>query len=429
MNFFSIVQSKVFKNASWLIGARIAQMAINFVVGLLTARFLGPSNFGLVNYGMAYTSLFFSFCTLGLNSIIVKELIDNPNEEGCVLGTAMGLKLIASAFSVITILCASFIVDHDEPLTRWVVALCSIGVIFNILETFNYWFQSKLCSKVTAVTTFLGYFATAIYKVILIVLGKSVVYFALATSIDYVIVGALLFFAYKRHGGLQLSFSLPYGKKMLSRSVHFILPGLMVAIYSQTDRIMLKHMMGNSEIAFYSTALSICTIWCFVLSAIIDSMTPIIIQMFNRNFKEFERLNRVLYAIVFYLSCFVSFLLCLLAEPLILHLFGNEFRGAILPMKVVTWLTAFSYFGVARNAWVICQSVQKYLIVLYSAAAFLNVFLNVLLIPKYGAVGASIASLLAQISTTMIVPFFIKAFRRNSVLILESIVLKNVIRR
>ena len=68
------------KNASWIIGEKIIQMVISFFVGILTARYLGPDNYGLINYANAYGAFFTAFCTLGINSVIVKNLIDNPDE-------------------------------------------------------------------------------------------------------------------------------------------------------------------------------------------------------------------------------------------------------------------------------------------------------------------------------------------------------------
>ena len=72
------------------------------------------------------------------------------------------------------------------------------------------------------------------------------------------------------------------------------------------------------------------------------------------------------------------------------------------------------------------QNKQKYLKYIYIFAAFCNVLLNYLLIPILGSVGAAIASLITQILTTMIVPFFIKPLRKNSILMVEAIFFKGV---
>ena len=91
----SDTESKVAKNASWLIAGRVVQMVLSFFVGLLTARYLGPGNYGLISYAATYTTFFASLCTLGINSIIVKNFIDYPEEEGVTLCTAIVLRAIS----------------------------------------------------------------------------------------------------------------------------------------------------------------------------------------------------------------------------------------------------------------------------------------------------------------------------------------------
>ena len=102
---------------------------------------------------------------------------------------------------------------------------------------------------------------------------------------------------------------------------------------------------------------------------------------------------------------------------------------ASVPLKIITWYTAFSYWGVARSAWLVCENKQKYLKYIYIYAAIANVILNFVLIPSFGAIGAAIASLIAQIITTLIVPFFIKDMRENSIMMIEAIAFKGIIRR
>lgn len=423
----SLLRNKVVKNAGWLICGRIVQMLINFFVGIYTARFLGPSDYGLLNYAGAYTGFFSSVCTLGINSVIVKELVDNRKIEGTVLGTSMLLKAMSSILSAISIFCIVLVADKGEPVTVSVVVLCSLGMIFNLLETFNYWFQSRLESKVSAIATLIGYMVTAAYKVFLIVTKKSVVFFALATSIDYIVVGIILICFYKAKKGQRLAFSADYGKTLLKSSWHFILPAVMVAVYSQTDKFMLKQMISDSEIGYYSTATALCTSWCFVLQAIIDSFYPIIMEDYKaEKIDSYERKNILLYTMIFYISTFVSAILCIFANPIIRILYGDAYLDAAPCLQIIVWYTAFSYLGVARNAWIVCENRQKYLKWIYGAAAISNVLLNLFLIPPFGALGAAAASLIAQVITTMVAPAFIPALRPNTKMIVDAILLKGI---
>ena len=414
------------KNAGWLIFGKVAQMIISMFVGLLTARYLGPSNFGLINYATAYTAFFMAICTLGINSVLVKEFIDHPEEEGSIIGSTLVLKAISSFFSAGIIVCIVSLIEADEITTIIVTALCSLSLLFNIFETFNYWFQSKLKSKITTLATLIAYVITSAYKVVLLILGKSVEWFAFASALDYICLGIILLICYKIYGGSKLRFSGNVSKRILKKSVHFILPGMMVSIYGYADKFMLKHMLSESEVGFYATATTICTMWCFVLTAIIDSIYPSIMEAHKVDKKLYEKRNRQLYAIVFYVSIVVSALFCIFGELVVWILYGDAYKSAVAPLRVITWFTAFSYLGVARNAWIVCEDKQKYLKYIYISSALLNVVLNFVFIPLWGATGAAVASLVTQVVTTLVVPFFIKDIRRNSILMIEAIIFKGI---
>ena len=419
-------RNKELNNASWLIAGKIVQMLLSLLIGIWTARYLGPGNFGAISYANSYVALFMSFCTLGINSVIVKEFTDRSEKAGEILGTSIGLRMISSFFSALVIIGIVSIVDMDEPTTIAVAALCSISLLFHVFDTFNYWFQYQYRSKITAIATLIAYIATSVYRLILIISGRNILWFAMATSVDYVVLGLVLYFVYKRQFGPPLKFCWATGKQILRKSYHYILSGMMVAIYGQTDRLMLKQMLDDTCVGYYTTATTVCSMWVFVLTAVIDSIYPTIMRLHKENYPAYERKNRQLYTIVFYLSVAVSLGFLLLGNQIIYILYGIEYAAAAPVLKVVTWYTAFSYLGVARNAWIICENKQHYLKLLYLAAAILNVGLNALLIPRYGAIGAALASLATEISCNLLLPALIKDLRPNVKLMLHAISLKDV---
>ena len=423
---FNFLKNKEAKNAGWIIGGKIIQMIISFFVGVLSARYLGPGNYGLINYASAYVAFFTSFCTLGINSVIVKDFIDNPNEQGVAIGSTLLMRVISSTLSAIMIVAIVGIIDNDEPLTIIVTALCALALPFHVFDTINYWFQSRYQSKVTSIATLIAYIVTSAYKIILLILGKSVEWFAVATSVDYICLAIILFIVYKKNDGPKIKFSWQKGKQLLKSSYHYILSGMMVAIYGQTDKLMLKQMLDETAVGYYATATALCGMWTFVLSAIIDSINPTILQLNGKNEEAFNKKCKQLYAIVFYVSAFVSLCFLLLGDVAIKILYGDAFMPAVMPLKIVTWYTAFSFLGVARDSWVVCKNKQKYLKYLYLTAAIINVILNFLLIPTWGASGAAFASLVTQIFTSIILPLFIKDLRPNAKLMLEAIILKDI---
>lgn len=425
MDLKKILNNKIFKNAGWLIFGRLANMLLSFIVSLLTARYLGPDNFGLINYATTYTTLFVSICNLGINSIIVKNLVDFPDEQGVTIGSTIIMKAISGFLSACMIFGIVSVIDYNEPVTIIVVVLCSISLIFQSIETMNYWFQARLQSKYSAIATIVAYTIVSAYKFVLLVTGQSVEWFAIANSIDYIVLAVVLIAVYKKKNGPDFSFSLKKCFQLLKSSYHFIITSIMVSVYVSTDRIMLKQMLDESSVGYYSTATTISNMWLFVLAAITDSMYPSIMQSFHENKEKFERENKKLYAIIFYLSIFISILFTVLAPLAVKLLYGEAYMPAVNPLRIVTWYTAFSYLGVARNAWIVCYEKQKYLKYIYIGSAFINIMLNFILIPLMQVSGAAVASLITQIAT-IILPLFIKELRPNTKLILDAIMLKGI---
>lgn len=425
MKFF---KNRTARNAGWLIGGRIIHIILSFVIGLLSARYLGPGNYGLINYATAFATFFNAFCTLGINSVIVKNFIDHPEEEGKTLGTTLVLRLVSSVLSLCTITGIVSIIDRGETVTIVVVALYCISLVFHIFDTFNYWFQSKLMSKYYAIATLVSYLVASAYRIVLLMTGKSTEWFALANSVDYFVVAVLLFTFYKKNKGPKLSFSFRKAKELLSVSCSYILSGLMVAVYAATDKLMLKQMLDESAVGYYALAFSISTMWAFILAAIIDSLKPGIMRDHNEDRQKYLDGNRKLYAIIFYFSLFASSCVFIVAPLFIKIMYGEAYLPAVIPLRIVTWYVAFSYMGVARDIWIVCERKQKYLKYMYAGSAVLNIVLNLIAIPIFGASGAAIATLITQISTIFLFPVLIKDMRPNVKLVAEAVMLKGMLK-
>lgn len=415
----------VWRNASWLMAGKVAQLLVNLAVSVLTARYLGPANFGLIQYGAAYTGCAASLCNLGIPSVLVKELGDEPGADGQILGTALVLQGLSSILCGTGILCLAFVADQADATVLAVVGLSCVGMVFRILEGLRYWFQARLQCGVVAGVSLAAYTVAAVYKAVLLVLGKNVCWLALSTAVEYACLGVLYLAAYRKCGGGKLQFSSHRGRKLWATGRYFILPGLLASIYTQTDRLLLKQICGEQELGCYAAAVSISGAWCFVLSAVIDAMYPVITRTYG-DAENFRRRNRQLYAVIFYLSMGMSGGIAWLAEPLVELLYGGAYLSGAVPLRILTWCTAFSYLGVARNAWVVCENRQKHLLWVYAAGAGVNVAVNLVLIPCWGAAGAAAASLAAQMVTALAVPLCTRGLRENAQLMLDAILWKGM---
>lgn len=416
------LKNRVMNNASWLIGGKIVQMVISFFVGILTARFLGPSNFGLISRTAAFLTFFTPVCTLGISSIIINELIANPKRTEEILGSGIGIRCIASIASMLFIQILVFFWEKDNYLFFWVTFLQSGMLFFQSFDLIEYWYQSKLEAKYISIIALLAYIGTAGYKIVLLAMGKGVSWFAFANSLDYLLIAVMYVLVYRFRDRKKLIFKWTQVSALLKKSYEFILSSLMVAVYAEMDKVMLGEMLDDTAVGLYSVGTKICSMWVFVLSAVINSIRPSVIEAKEQKNQALYH-NRIIqmYSIVLWMSIGVSVVFCLLAEFIIVVLYGAEYVGAKDAFRIVTWYTGASYLGVARSTWMVCENRQKYEKVLAGLGAISNIILNLLLIPVFGICGAAWATLITQILTNILFPFFFKDLRENSILIMKSV--------
>ena len=419
--FKKILKNKVFKNVSWIIIGKIVQMAISLLVGMLTARYLGPSNYGIIGYITSYVTFINAFCTLGLNNIIIKMLIDNKNEQGEYIYTSIIMKFISSIISTIILNIVIFLMHSNDKEMIIVSILSSISILFNSTDIINYWYQSKLESKKISIITTVAYIISAIYKVTVIFLEKNVAWVAFATTLDAIIIAITLIFMYKKDKGQKLKFSLSKVHILIKNSYHFILSGIMVSIYAQMDKIMIGQILNVTEVGYYTTAVTISVLWSFIPNAIIETANPIITEEKKNDNNKYIKKVKQLYSAIVYLAIIYSLFVTIFAKYIVIILYGAKYIKAIPVLRIIVWYSAFSFLGVAKNIWLICEGKQKYEKWFTLLGALTNLVLNFTLIPKYGIIGAAIATLITQIATNFIFPIIFKETRINSKYIVEAI--------
>lgn len=430
------MKSSVFKNASWIIACKIIQSLISFAIGILTARYLGPSNYGVLSYAASVVAFAMPIMQLGLNHTLVREFVQKPDREGEILGTALAINIASSVVCMIGSVAFVMVADAGNKETIIVCALYSMTLLFQATEMTQYWFQSKLLSKYPSIATLVAYVVVALYKVWLLWSRASVIWFALSNVLDFFLISIILMMVYRRIGMQPLSVNWGLGKSLLSTSKYYIIPSLMVMIFQHTDRIMIKFMIGEQETGFYSAAITCIGIGSFVFSAIIDSARPVVLEEKQRSEVRYENRVTQLYCIITCISLAQSILMTVLSKPLVLLLYGEAYAKTANILCVAVWYVVFSYYGSVRNIWILAEGKQKYLVGINITGALANVILNLVLIPIWGAVGAAVASLITQFFTNVVIGFIFKPIRRCNYLILKSLnpkvavgIVKSVLKR
>jgi O-antigen/teichoic acid export membrane protein len=271
--------SKIIRNSSWLIGDKIFTMIIGVFVTAIVARYFGPERYGVFNYALSLVTLFTAFSTLGMETLTVKGILDKKYDEGTILCTSLVLRvvggIILTVFSLITI----SLLDPGNELLLVLVLILSISMVFKAPEVIEYWIQAYQRAKISSIVRMVSYVLTSILKILLVILGGTLIHYSIIHTIGVLFVGLGLLFAYfaKRGETSKWRFNFGYAKAILSQSWYLIISGLMVTLYMQIDKIMLGSLMPTkTEVGIYSAATSIAQMWYFVPMAIITSYKPVI---------------------------------------------------------------------------------------------------------------------------------------------------------
>ena len=415
------MHNRTIKNAAWIIGCRLIQSGLALVVTMLSARYLGPSGYGLINYAASLVAFFVPVMQLGLNSTLVRELIADPEHEEETLGTVLAMTFVSSLACIVGIAAVAAFLNRGEPETVLVCVLYSFLLVFQSLEMIQYWFQAKLLSKYTALTVLAAYVLVSAYRITLLITGASIYWYAVSQAIDFGMIAAVLLIIYRKLSGKRLKVSVKRAAGLLERSRPYILSSMMITVFAQTDRIMLKLMVDEAAVGYYSAAVSCATLTAFVFVAIIDSARPTILEGKQKSEEVFRQRMKTLYVVIIGLALLQSAGITLLARPIVLIMCGSQYGPSVSALRIVVWFSTFSYLGAVRDVWILAEKKQQYLWIINLSGAMANVLLNAVLIPVWGANGAAVASLVTQFFTNVIMGWIIRPISPSNRLMLQSL--------
>ena len=412
---------QVFNNAKWIIICKVIQSILQLLIGMLCARYLGPSNYGLINYAASIVAFAMPLMRLGFNATLVHEYVKRPEKEGAITGTSIVLNIISSFACILGVTAFASVANFNEPHTIVVCVLYSVSLFFSALEMIQYWFQYKLLSKYSSIVMLLSYLVVSAYKIFLLATNKGVYYFALSHSVEYGCIAVILIIIYLRKGSQKFSFSFSLAKELLKNSKHYIFADLMIIFIQHTDHIMITTMVSKEANGYYSAAITTVGVAQFVYTAIIDSYRPLIFQSKKEDEQKYERNISGLYSIVLYLCIAQSIFFTVFAQLIISIMYGSEYAEAVVLLQILVWYLAFAFMGTVRNVWILAEEKQKYVWRINLFGAVFNILLNFALIPYFSAIGAAVASLITQIVMNFVLGFAIKAIRKNNTLMLKGL--------
>lgn len=389
---------KILRNGAWVSSDRILRLGFSLIVGALMARYLTPNLYGAFNYASSFVALVSVFATLGLENIVIREIVKAPSRRDEILGTAFFLKLFGGLFVICVTGILILFVRPGDAMASGLVILTGLAFIPQAIYTIDFYFQAELRSKYTVIANSIAFVTCSIAKLTFIYLGASVYVFVALSSLETLIGGIGIYIFYKRLGfnlsGWRFDRSVAFG--LLKDSWPLIFSGVAIMIYMRIDQVMVGNMLGNTSLGQYSAAVKISEVWYFLPLAIVASVYPKIVELKQRSEAEYHLRLQQLFNLMCLMGYVVGGIFCFASKDIIGFVFGKQYAMAKDILSVHIWTGLFIAIGVARGNWLISENRTRFQFMTTAMGAVINILLNIVLIKRYGGIGAAWATLISQ---------------------------------
>jgi len=378
-------------------------------VGIYIARYLGPEEFGVLSYVLAISTFIIAISRLGMDAILVRELVSHPEKKQTLMGTAFWMMFITA------IVCSSIVAAvvwsiGELPAVKLYASIISISAIFASALVVDYCFQSEVRANVSATCKSITLLLMSFVKLYLIYIQADLVWFVYAFLMDHAVLAVIFLLAAGQQGraGFVKCFCWEDAKSMLVSAWPLVLGAVSIQIYMRIDQIMIRNMLGLNDVGLYSAAVRIYEAWAIVIAILTVSLLPAIVKLKQGDEKNYHKRMTQLFSLVIWISVGAALFVSIVSEHLMVFAFGGEYRASAPVVDIIMWTAVFAAMGSVSARYFNVERMERKFAVRTALAAVLNVGLNFMLIPLYGIKGAALSTLICTFFANYLMDWFDK---------------------
>lgn len=404
---------RVSANILWLIGEKLLRLGLNFAIVGVLARHLGPADFGALNYAVALAALFTAVASLGLDTIVVRELVRAAAPAETILGTAFALRLLGAVAAILLLAANAPWLIADRAALRPLVAIASLALVWQAFDVVDLWFQKNLQSRHTVLAKLAALVVGSGVKLWLVAQAAPVAWFCWAMVFDGACYAAALLWVYRRQGGriARWRLSSALAATLLGSAWPLITSGLLVAAYLRLDQFLVLRWLGAYELGLYTAASKVADLWIVVSAFVLTSVFPVLAARHEGAAESFQRDLQFAFDAMTGLGYVIAVSVSLGAPLLVPLIFGDSYQPAARVVAVLAWSAPFVFSGGVRAHYFILERATIY----HNWAALVGIAANVgfafWLMPRLGATGAALAVVLSAALSAWLTSFLFPRLR------------------
>lgn len=386
---------KYFHNTGWMFASRMFTFFTSFFTVIFVARYLGPENLGKLSYAQSLIAIFSMFASLGIDSIVYRDLVAKPEKEDEILGTAIVTKLICGVLTFITIIIVATLIN-DEPLLTWLTGIIALIFIFQPLGVVGHTFNAKVKSKYPSLIGIVTAIVIPLLKLTVIFTDQGIIYFAVIIAFEALLVSILniVFYLHIFHKSVySFSASITTFKQLIHDSWPIMFVGVTGYLYARIDQVMIQHFIDSKSVGLYEAAVRLTEPLGFLPGIVVGSVFPALINAKNQNPLEYKKRLRSLATICIGISGSLALIIFIFA-PFIVHLvYGQQFMESVGILRIYIWSNVGTVATMLMYNYFIAENKMRIQLIYTTSGAVLNIVLNLIMIPLLGITGAAWATL------------------------------------
>lgn len=418
MTFFNInsllikhpVLQKIISNVSWLLFDKVLKMAVGLVVIVWLARYLGPEQFGLLNFVLALVMIFSIFANFGLGNVVVRDIVKEPAAANQILGSTFFIRFIAAIFSYGLLLLMVFILRPEDNLSKFLTAIIGLSLLFKTADTIRLWFEAETKSKYIVWGEGVGFLISSVIKVVLLWQEASIIAFGFAILFESVILAFILIFIYSKVESSLTQWEISKARvwNLLVESWPLIIATAAGVIYTRIDILMIGQMLDDKAVGYYSAATRLSDFTNFLPMIIVASVMPSVIGHRLSNADVYKKHFQLTYDVAIGGMVILAIVTMFLSDWIVHLLYGDLYMQASGVLAIHIWTAVIIAMSIVGGRYLISEGLQKIILYRQIFGVFINIPLNFLMIPKFGIEGAAMATLISFIISSYIFDLFTK---------------------
>lgn len=384
-------------NTCWMFSELLLRMVGGLFIGIWVARHLGPNQFGLISYVQALAGIFGSVVNLGLDGILVRELVMHPEKHAIYLGTAFWLKVIG-ALIVVCLMIGILPFTSNDAKTNLFIFIATAALAFQSFEVIGIYFQSQVQAKVVSICKITQVIISLLIKIYLIMTKSELIWFILVIFFDAMSLAISYSIAYqiKIKNLFYTKFDFKVAKDLLKTSVPLMLGGLSFVIFSNIDSIMIKEIINESAVGIYSAAYRLTIIWYFLPGLLLNSLMPALVRSKTDPLLH-QRRKQMVTSLLVWFAIFLAIVTSFFSDVIIQSTYGNAYYESAEILSMLIWVNVIIFFNSCWNQFHIINNQIKYVFYFHLSTLIFNILFNLIFIPFFGLKGAVYAILLSLI--------------------------------